>query len=305
MQARIANGQAIATLPDQLTAALYISHIILMLALLLSACLVCLLISHSRRLRQTVRDLPGDDRASASLEFLLVLFPLLVIVLAVWQLAFMLNAQVHVGYAAYSAARSASTVAYMDLPDEPEGILLNASEPDAEKWQRIQRAAIPGTLAISPGSPESAARAYLSSKASTLLAEQAAPDFDALDLAALPGRLSLMTIHRGDAVLQGTRLARAIVKAVYAESATRVIINGRDARGNLDSGGQASDTFDLSGEDTLQVTVEYDFWLNVPYAGRMMYLAFGGNELLDDQAYPTLTLRQTVSTPAWPKVAAY
>lgn len=255
-------------------------------------------------MRQTKR-LHGSECASASLEFLLVFFPLLVLVLAVWQLAFMLNAQMHVGYAAYAAARSASTVVYIDLPDEPEGVLLNSNEPDAQKWQRIQRAAIPGTLAISPGNAEAAAGAYLSGEINAAAGNQAAPDFDALDVGAVPGQIGIMTAHRGAEILEGSRISRATVKALYAQSATRVLINGRDASGKLSTGGQANNAYDLSGASLLTVTVEYDFWLNVPYAGRMMRLAFGGNALLDDVTHPTLTLRETVVMNTWPRLSAY
>jgi len=253
--------------------------------------------------KMLIRSLHSNTRASASLEFLLVFFPLLVLVLAVWQLAFMLNAQMHVGYAAYAAARSASTIIYMELPDEPEGTLINHNEPNAEKWERIARAAIPGTLAISPGSASNAALAYLSSQIGQS-SGQSAPNFAGLNVAALPAQLSLMTAHRGTAITEGTRISRAAVKALYAQSATRVLINGRDASGNTTGGSQVTNAYDLSGADTLKVTVEYDYWLNVPYAGRMMSLAFGGGAL-SGGSHPTMTLRETVAVNTWPKVTAY
>lgn len=246
-----------------------------------------------------------NEKASASLEFLLVFFPLLVLVLAVWQLAFMLNAQMHVGYAAYAAARSASTVVFLDLPDEPEGVLLNNAEPNAAKWQRIHRATIPATLPISPGNASSAASAYLSSTLYQSLEDRSAPDFDLVDLGALPGQLSVMTAHRGTAITEGNRISRAAVKALYAQAATRVLINGRDADGNQSDGNQAGNTYNLAGVEFLRVTVEYDFWLNVPYAGRMMRIAFGESGLLDNISHPTLTLRETVAINAWPQVTAY
>jgi hypothetical protein len=246
-----------------------------------------------------------DRRASASLEFLLVFFPLLVLVLAVWQLAFMLNAQMHVGYAAYAAARSASTVAYIDTQDEPEGVLLNSGEPGAEKWKRINRAAIPGTLAISPGSAGAAGEAYLNAVQEGAIFDQETPNFDALDLGALPGQIALLTAHRGDEILDPGRIGRAAVKALYAERATRVLINGRDQAGRLRNGGRATDAYDVSDAGTLEVTVEYAFWLNVPYAGRMMRLAFGGNQAIGDVTQPTLTLRETVAINPWPQLTAY
>jgi hypothetical protein len=282
------------------------------IALVIAICLSCVALGillwrlpRWRLLLTRSAGLHKNRRASASLEFLLVFMPLLILVLAIWQLAFMLNAQMHVGYAAYAAARSASTITYMNLPDEPEGVLLNSDEPDAQKWQRIERAALPGTLAISPGSPDAAARALLSSEVNVALGNQGIPDFDGLDLAAVPGQISLMTVHRGDDILQGSRISRAAVKALYAQNATRVLINGRDAGGRDDGGGSSSNPYDLTGSSVLRVTVEYDFWLNVPYAGRMMRLAFGGVELPDDDSYPTLTLRETVAINTWPRLSAY
>jgi hypothetical protein len=248
--------------------------------------------------------LHANQRGLAALEFLLVFFPLLYIVLAVWQLAFMLNAQMHVGYAAYLAARSASTVVYMDLPDEEEGMLLNSGG-NGKKWERINRAAIPATLPISPGNAAKAAEVAASSAIIVAIEDSALPDFDVPDIGAVPAQISLMTAHRGTAIAEGIRMQRAGVKALYAANATRVLINGRDADGNGAGGGQSNNPLNLSGADVLSVTVEYDFWLNVPYAGRMMHLAFGGNPLAGDFTEPTLTLRETVAINAWPKVAAY
>jgi hypothetical protein len=193
----------------------------------------------------------------------------------------------------------------MELPDEPEGVLLNSDQPNAAKWRRINRAAIPGTLPVSPGNADSATQAWLSSTINQAFDEQAAPDFNAVDVGALPGQLSVMTAHRGTAITEGKRIRRAAVKALYAERATRVLINGRDAYGNQRDGGQAGDSYNLAGAGILQVTVEYDFWLNVPYAGRMMRLAFGGSGLLDNITHPTLTLRETVAINGWPQVTAY
>ena len=127
----------------------------------------------------------------------------------------------------------------MDLPDEPEGVLLNRGESGAEKWQRIERAAIPGTLAISPGNAETAAKAFVSASANARLEGDPAPNFSAGDLGSLPGQITLMTAHRGGEILEGTRIGRTVVKAMYAQAATRVLINGRDASGRLSGGGKA------------------------------------------------------------------
>ncbi len=304
MEMGLANGVTSASIQNYLDHWLLYGQLSLGLAILLSLMLM-LLLPLRRGAFDRLRAFRRDEQASASLEFLLVFFPLLVLVLAVWQLAFMVNAQVHVGYAAYAAARSASTVAFTELDNEAEGVLLNRNEPEAEKWQRIERAAIPGTLAISPGSAESAGKAYLSTQAHGMLGDGPAPNFDSIDFGSLPGQIGALTIHRPGMILSGSRLRRAAVKALYAQAATRVLINGRDSRGNLADGNTANGPYDLSSSDTLSVTVEYDFWLHVPYAGRMMYIAFGGSELTSGITEPTLTLRSTVVTPTWPQLVAY
>lgn len=284
----------------------WVSDIGMAVAITLTAAAVLTLARSAREpwILPRMRTLHANQRGLAALEFLLVFFPLLYIVLAVWQLAFMLNAQMHVGYAAYLAARSASTVVYMDLPDEEEGVLLNSGGAGS-KWQRINRAAIPATLPISSGNAATATEVAASSTIVAAIDDSAFPDFDVPDIGAVPAQLSLMTAHRGTAIAEGIRLERAGVKAIYAANATRVLINGRDADGNTTAGGQSGNALNLAGADVLTVTVEYDFWLNVPYAGRMMHLAFGGNPFVGDYTEPTLTLRETVAINAWPQVAAY
>lgn len=254
--------------------------------------------------RSQSHNLHECDRASASLEFLLVFFPLLAIVLAVWQLAFMINAQLSVGYSAYAAGRSASTVAYMDLPEEDIGILIgidaNGNDNSTRKWTRINRAAIPGVIAISPGTAEKAALAYASAQVGQAISNNALPNLPNIDLTAVPGRFTLMTAHREDAILQGKRMQRLAVKSTYATASTNVLINGSD---------QSAATLNLGTAETIDVTVEYDFWLNVPYAGRMMKVAFGGpiSNLLPipGQFQPTLRMSETVTVRAWPKLKAF
>lgn len=243
-----------------------------------------------RRIRQLHSDEKG---ATATLEFLLVLMPLLYIVLAVIQLSMMLNAQVHVGYAAYAAARSVSTVAFIDLPDEPEGQMLASSEANAEKWTRVERAARPGTIALSPGNAEKALSVYSFIMARRVGAnpEEIGSLGDGLDPLALPGQLSLMAAHRGGEILEGNRLQRAAVKAAYASVTTRVLVDGLTS----------SDDVSVS-NGRVEVTVEYDFWLSIPYAGITMRQAFAGEGFFDD--FPTLTMRQSVTVPVWPKVSA-
>lgn len=272
----------------------------------LATILSLILLSYFSKKHQPARSraLHDCDRASASLEFLLVFFPLLAIVLAVWQLAFMINAQLSVGYAAYAAGRSASTVAYMELPDEPLGILIgdnsNGNDNSTRKWKRINRAAIPGVIAISPGSAEKAALAYASAQVGQAISNSALPNLPNVDLTSLPGRVTLMTAHREDAILRGKRVARLAVKSTYATASTNVLINGSD---------KSVASLNLGTAETIDVTVEYDFWLNVPYAGRMMKIAFGGpiSNLLPipGQFQPTLRMRETVTVRAWPKLKAF
>ena len=245
--------------------------------------------------REESASLHRCESALASMEFLLVFVPLLTIVLAVWQLALMLNAQLNVAYSAYAAARGASVIAYMDLPNEPEGELLK----DGEKWAKINRAALPGVIAISPGSFSSASGAYASAQIDRAQDASFNPALPGTDEALnMLGHATVLTLHRGDAVLSSSsRRNRAAVKSLYASLATDVRINGnnRDVAMNLSSA------------DTLDVTVEYDFWLNIPYAGRMMKAAFDNNNFQFSSAYgyPTLKLTETVVVRAWPKKKAF
>lgn len=268
------------------------------LGLFVAVVLAGLLLSKMYRLGksplQRISQLHSNEKgATATLEFMLVITPLLYIVLAVIQLSMMLNAQVHVGYAAYAAARSVSTVGFIDLPDEPEGQMLASDETNAEKWRRVERAARPGTIALSPGNAEKAVSVYSFIMARRVGAnpEEIGSLGDGFDPLSLPAQLSLMAAHRGAEVLQGNRLERAAVKAAYASVATRVLIDGLDS----------DDAVSLS-SDRVEVTVEYDFWLSIPYAGITMRQAFAGEGFFDE--FPTLTMRQSVTVPVWPKVSA-
>jgi hypothetical protein len=246
-------------------------------------------------------------RGIASLEFLLVLIPLFVIVMAFVQIALMINARLHVGYAAYAAARSASVVVYAESDEEEIGVLLNSDAEGAEKWQRINRATAPALLPISPGSPAAAAKAFASFSASQVIDDESfgGVDFD-IDATATAGRLTAMVVHRAGDAWQGKRLQRAAVKSVYTDLATTVWINDRNAEGELRDGTEDSEPFDLSEEDTLSVSVDYEFWLNVPYAGRAMKLAFEPEWILQSRFLtPTLTLSDTVVVPAWRKRKAF
>lgn len=243
------------------------------------------------------RRLHEAESATASLEFLLVLFPFLMIVLTIWQLAFMFNAQLHVGYAAYAAARSASVMIPAEIGTESPDQLRRSSEASGGKWDQIRRAAIPGTLAISPGDGATAAAVGLAVTTKRLLPGNpgGAPQARIPDpgvLAAIP----LWTLHYGFDVLGNlTRLQRAGVKAAYADSLTEVLVNGSD-----DDAPQT-----ISGE-TVEVTVNYAFWLHVPYVGGLMEALFDerpadprtGQPILLNP-YPSMTLSEQIVMTNW------
>lgn len=246
-------------------------------------------------------------RGIASLEFLLVLIPLLIIILAFIQIALMMNARLHVGYAAYAAARSASTVVYSETDNEPIGVLLNSGEENAEKWQRIERATASALLPISPGSATAAAKAYASFSASRVIDDQSFGGVDfGIDGMAAAGRLTAMVIHRAGDAWDGTRIQRSAVKSLYTDLATTVWINDRNSEGGMRDGSEQSGNYDLSSSDTLSVRVDYEFWLSVPYAGRAMKLAFDAAWILQSRFLtPTLTISDTVVVTAWRKRKAF
>lgn len=244
-----------------------------------------------------LRELHDSRSATASMEYLLVLFPFLIIVMTVWQLAFMINAQMHVGYAAYAAARSASVMIPANLDQEEEGVLNEEGESRNSKWARIRRAALPGTIAISPGNWETAGGVALASSIR---------HGNVANLGTLPSatgifaRLTLMTVHHTEqSIASGTRLQRAIVKNVYAEKMTEVLVNGKNH----------TEAQTLGGADTVSVTVNYVLWLHVPYVGRLLEAMFEGwQDLTGDYVllnpYPSMQLSETISMTAWPRKRA-
>ena len=245
----------------------------------------------------------------ASLEFLMVLLPLLIIVLALIQISLMINAQLHVGYAAFAAGRSASTVIYEKTDAEDEGVLANASNEGSTKWVRIKRATVPALLPISPGRVKSAVKAYAAFEASAVVdgGSFGGISFDSVPESLL-GQLGPMVMHRGgDFYTQlPTRAERGAVKALYADLATEVWINGRNADGELKEGGESAEAFDLSEADTLTVDVSYHLWLNVPYAGRTMKTAMDWEfAFLSPFLVPTTELSETVVVSAWRKRKAF
>ena len=229
------------------------------------------------------------ESATASIEFLLVLFPFMFIVMTVWQLAFMFNARLHVGYAAFAAARSASVMIPAELPGEKEGELKKRGEANAKKWERIERAAIPGTIAVSPGTFADAvgtAAFALGGNAGQLR----------VDPIAIGPRLTLMGAHYGGLpLLSGTRPRRAAVKDAYAVQMTQVLVNGKD-----DRVGQ-----DLAKVDVVAVTVNYVFWLQVPYVGRMLEAVFKGriipgtNTPIFTTPFPSMQMTETITLTSW------
>lgn len=236
-----------------------------------------------------LRGLHGSESAIASMEFLMVFFPFLVIVMTVWQLAFMFNAQMHVGYSAYAAARSASVMIPADLEDEKEWELKKPKTKGAEKWQSIQRAAIPGVLPISPGRFTDALAVLGMARATKKDAiKQVGKD------PALAARMGLMGAHYGNAEpFTGTRIARSAAKDFYAQSATQVLINGETNKENRN----------LKDLETIAVTVNYVFYLNVPYVGKLMQTAIEGlrGPL---RPYPSILLTETIHMKLWARKRA-
>jgi hypothetical protein len=234
-----------------------------------------------------IQSLLRCDSATASMEFLLVLFPFMFIVLTIWQLAFMFNARLHVGYAAFAAARSAAVVIPAELGEEDEGELRKVN--DGTKWRKIQRAAIPGTLAVSPGDPAAAA--------GTVALALGGPNQGLrFDGRALVSRMVTMTAHYGDpGVLGGTRLRRAGVKSTYADQMTQVLVNGKDERSDQN----------LAQNDTVSVTVNYVFPLQVPYVGRVLDAVFEDRvnpitgEPLLTIPFPSIEMTETITMPLW------
>ena len=242
-----------------------------------------------------LKRLHRGESATASMEYLLVLFPFLIIVMTVWQLAFMINAQMHVAYAAYGAARSASVVISTELTNEKEGLLKKQDDSGATKWRRIRDAAIPGTLAISPGDFGAAGMVAL---ASSVRRGGVGNLMQLPDASAIIPRFTLMTAHHLDpGFFSGTRLQRGLVKNAYAEKMTQVLVNKQDH----------TKTQDLAGASRIEVTVNYIFWLHVPYVGRLMEAMFEGyqnpitGEYILLNPYPSMQLSETISMTNWPR----
>ncbi len=244
-----------------------------------------------------------SESATASMEYLMVIVPFLVIVMTVWQLAFMLNAHTHVGYAVFAAARSAAVIIPSEMDGEEEGKLSQKSNA-VTKWTRINRAAIPGTLAVSPGSAENA----FGVATANALTGRGFGVPQSPDLIAAGGRSTLMSMHMCDtpvfcgpqALKTGTRAARLLVKDLYAQNMTRVYINGKYDNSDLD----------LTDRDIVTVRVDYVYWLHVPYVGRMLQAAIRGwrnpltGELIGINPFPSIVLSEETSINVWSKKRA-
>jgi hypothetical protein len=246
---------------------------------------------------ERLRELRTSDSATASIEFLLVLFPFLVIVLTVWQLAFMFNARLHVGYAGYAAARSASVMIPAELGNESAGQLRGSREASGGKWERIRRAALPGTLTISPG--HAATASLVGAAASGKRRLPGNPGGGPQSRVPDPGVLMavpLFTLHYGtDVLANSTRLQRAAVKAAYADAMTEVLVNGA-----------GDGTPQTISNDTVEVRINYVFWLHVPYVGGLIEALFdrrptnprtGKPFFLNP--YPTMTIRERIVMTNW------
>ncbi len=243
-----------------------------------------------------------SDSATASMEYLMVIVPFLVIVMTVWQLAFMLNARTHVGYSAFAAARSAAVLIPAEIESEKEGQLEKLSG-DKSKWARIRRAAIPGTLAISPGAGTTAAGVAVANAVTSKgnFNPPGAPD------AAVFSRLTLMSMHMcgtpifcAPQALTGTRMTRAAIKDYYAQNMTTVYIQGKNHE----------DGQDLSNSDVIKIRVDYILWLQVPYVGRMLEAAIKGfkvpvtGDTIAINPYPSIVLSEETSINVWHKKRA-
>lgn len=248
-------------------------------------------------------DVHRSESATASMEYLMVIVPFLVIVMTVWQLAFMLNANTHVGYAVFAAARSAAVIIPAEMDGEEEGKLTKASN-EVTKWTRINRAALPGVLAVSPGSSRNA----LGVAAANALTGRGFGLPQTPDVLATAGRSTLMSMHMCDtpvfcapqALKTGTRAARLLVKDLYAQNMTRVYLEGKHDNSDLD----------FSGRDIVTVRVDYVYWLHVPYVGRMLEAAARGfrnpltGELIGLNPFPSIVISEETSINIWSRKRA-
>lgn len=251
-----------------------------------------------------------DDRSAiASLEYLMVLFPFLIIVMTIWQVAFMINAKLHVSYATYAAARSASVLIAADMGDEPPGVLTPLDSSRVSKWTRIQKAARPGTIGISPGSGLEAAGVYAKHNGLNAATDGGFNLPTRPDVGDTAARMTLMSMHMCETpifcspqALEGTRPMRAAVKNYYADNMTTVSIQGIDHTQRQEG---------LEGNDVIRVRVDYVFWLQVPWVGRVIEAAHKGGfrnpltgEFIIVNPFPSMTISDETAITTWFKKRA-
>lgn len=252
--------------------------------------------------RRGLHNFYRDNGATASMEYLLVLVPFLVIVMTIWQLAFMTNAQLHIGYATYAAARSAAVMIPSDMDDEPSGKLNKLSKSKESKWTRILRAARPGTIAISPGDLKDAGGVYVAHNGINAVTGGGFNGPQTPDALGTFSRITLMSMHMcgtpvfcPPSALEGTRALRSAVKDYYAQNMTLVKID------NVDH----TKTRDLKDKETIRVRVEYIFWLQVPWVGRVIEAFNKGfanpvtGEPLFYNPYPSMKLAEETTINVW------
>jgi hypothetical protein len=251
--------------------------------------------------------LHSDRNATASMEYLMVLVPFLIIVMTIWQFAFMINARLHLGYATFAAARSAAVMIPAELDGEPAGKLSQLSGTQESKWTRIERAALPGTIAISPGTGGDAAGVYGSHNGINVAQSGSFTPPQTPDAVGTLARLTLMSMHMCDTpifcepqALTGTRPIRAAIKDYYAQNMMTVRVQGVDS----------SQDADLNGQEVIKVSVEYVFWLQVPWVGRVIEASAKGflNPVTKDpmffNPFPSITLTEETSINVWYKKRA-
>jgi hypothetical protein len=243
------------------------------------------------------------------MEYLLVLVPFLVIVMTIWQLAFMTNAQLHIGYATYAVARSASVMIPADMEGEEAGKLNKFSTSKESKWTRIRLAARPGTIAISPGSLEDAGGVYAAHNGINAVTGGGFNGPKTPDALGTFSRITLMSMHMcgtpvfcSPRALEGTRALRSAVKDYYAQNMTFVRL-GR-SKSNMRDHTTAQQ---LQDAELIRVRVEYVFWLQVPWVGRVIEALNKGfanpetGEPLFYNPYPSMTLAEETAINVWIK----
>jgi hypothetical protein len=256
---------------------------------------------------QRLRGLHRNRRATASMEYLLALMPFMVIVMTNWQFAFMVNARLHIGYATFAAARSAAVMIPAELDGEEAGKLNKESSNKESKWTRIKRAARPGTIAISPGYAGDAAGVYALHNGIGVVQSGTFNPPQTPDALGTAARITLMSMHMcgspifcSPQALTGTRPMRAAVKDYYAQNMTTVSVQGVNS---------ATDA-NLAGQDVIKVRVDYVFWLQVPWVGRVIEALFKGfynpqtGEPMIINPYPSTTLSEETTINVWYKKRA-